>query len=244
MRGQQCEWCVGGGEEQRGLPRSHRRETLAGLVEEGAAQLGIELAGSARDKLALYGVLLEEAGRRAGFHPPEDARALVGKHLLDGATCTLAAEFPGGVSVVDVGSGVGVPGLVVAICRPEAEVVLAEPRGRRAGFLRWAVWRLELENVRVVRERAEQMRQAGARFERVLCRALAPYPVAVRMCLPLVTPGGEFVAMLGPRGEQEVAAAGEELGKAGGAVRRVVRLRLPWGMGERVLAVVTRGEEE
>jgi len=226
------------------LPGSHGKERLAELLEEGAGRLGIELVGSARDKLALYGVLLEEAGRRAGFRPPEDARVLVGKHLLDGATCTLAAEFPAGVSVVDVGSGLGVPGLVVAICRPEAEVVLAEPRGSRAGFLRWAVWRLGLENVRVVRDRAERMSQSGARFDRVLARALAAYPVALKMCLPLVGAGGEFVAMLGPRGEEEVAAAGEELAKAAGVVKRVVRVRLPWGMGERVLVVVGREQEE
>jgi 16S rRNA (guanine527-N7)-methyltransferase len=226
------------------LPRSRGEQRLAGLVEEGAAELGIELDSSARDRLALYGVLLEEAGRRVGFRPPEDARALVGKHLLDGATCTLAAEFPRGSTVVDVGSGLGVPGLVVAICRPEARVVLAEPRGSRAGFLRWAVWRLELDNVTVVRDRAEQMRQAGARFDRVLARALAAYPVALRMCVPLVTAGGEFVAMLGPHGEEEVMAAGEELAKAGGAVKRVLRLQLPWRMGERVLVVVRREQED
>lgn len=225
------------------MPRAHGKELLARLIEEGAAELGIELAGSALDKLAFYGVLLEEAGRRVGFHPPEDARVLVGKHLLDGVTCTLAAEFPRGIRAVDVGSGFGVPGLVVAICRPEAEVVLAEPRGSRAGFLRWVVWRLDVENVRVVRDRAERMKEAGARFERVLARALAVYPVALRICLPLVAPGGEFVAMLGPRGEEEVAAAGQELARAGGVVKRVVRVGLPWGMGERVLAVVTREKD-
>ncbi|MDI6895375.1 MAG: 16S rRNA (guanine(527)-N(7))-methyltransferase RsmG [Bacillota bacterium] len=226
------------------MPESRWGGTLTALIKEGARALGIYLAGPATERLVLYGALLQEAGRRAGFRPADDARILVGKHLLDGATCLLATDYPRGATVVDVGSGVGLPGLVVAICRPGAQVVLVEPRGRRAGFLRWAVWQLELGNVRVVRARAEQLALAGERFQRVLARALAPYGVAARLCLPLAAAGGEFIAMLGPRGEEEAVAAGEETGKAGGVVKRVVRLDLPWGMGRRVLVVVGREQEE
>lgn len=168
----------------------------------------------------------------------------MGKHLLDSATCLVATDFPEGASVVDVGSGVGLPGLVVAICRPGVRVVLAEPRGRRAGFLRWAVWQLGLDNVAVVRQRAEELQAAGRTFDRVLARALARFPVAVGLCLPLAARGGEFVAMLGPRGEEEASGEWEQVVGAGGSLKRVVRVQLPWGMGRRVLVVVAKGEEE
>lgn len=212
-------------------------------MEEGARVLGVSLPEVAVQGLARYGVLLVEAGARAGFRAPDDLRALAGKHLVDSLSCLLVSDFRAGKTVLDVGSGVGLPGVVVAICRPASRVVLAEPRARRAGFLRWALWRLGLGNAEVRRERAEELRAAGQAFDRVLARALAAFPRAAELCLPLVAPGGEFVAMLGPRGEEELRLAASEVAGAGGRVRRVVRVDLPWGTGKRVLAVLGREEE-
>lgn len=213
---------------------------LVRLVEDGARVLGIGLPHGAPERLGRYGVLLVEAGGRAGFRAPGDPRMLAGKHLLDSLTCLLLGEL--GESVLDVGSGVGLPGLVLASVRPSVRVVLAEPRARRAGFLRWAVWQLGLDNVEVRRARAEELREEGAAFDRVVARALAPLARAAELCLPLVGAGGEFVAMLGPRGEEELRAAADGLGRAGSVVKKVVRVELPWGAGRRVLAALGREE--
>lgn len=219
-----------------------RQGELRELIEEGARVVGITLPEGAAGRLARYGVLLCEAGGRAGFRPPGDLRVLVGKHLVDGMTCLLASDFPPGSGAVDVGSGVGLPGVVVAICRPEAGVVLLEPRGRRWAFLRWVVWQLGIQNAEARRGRAEDLVREGRRFDRVLVRALARFPEAVRICLPLVGKGGEMVVMGGPRGEREAVQAGGALKGMGAGVSRFVRVELPWQMGRRVLVVVARKE--
>jgi 16S rRNA (guanine527-N7)-methyltransferase len=115
---------------------------------------------------------------------------------LEGAPA-VAAGPPG--PLVDVGAGGGIPGLVLAIEFPERPTTLVEATGRKATFLREAAAALELANVEVVAERAEAYGAAAGRdrFAVATCRALAPPPVALELCLPLVRPGGRLVAYTG-----------------------------------------------
>jgi 16S rRNA (guanine527-N7)-methyltransferase len=111
---------------------------------------------------------------------------------------------------VDVGSGGGAPGLPVAAALPDREVTLIESNGRKCDFLE-SVAR-EFPNVRVVRGRAEE--QDGDRFGVALAKALAPPPVAAEWCLPLVTPGGAAILLVGP--SADAAAVGRVSAQLGG----------------------------
>lgn len=110
-------------------------------------------------------------------------------------------------SVVDVGSGGGMPGLPLKIARPELRVVLVESDRRRAAFLVHAAATLGLADVEVVTDRAETAGAAGSplreSFDAAVCRALAPMPVLVELCLPFVRVGGRLLAM---KGQVEEAA--------------------------------------
>ena len=108
--------------------------------------------------------------------------------------------------MADLGSGAGLPGLVLAIGRPDLTVTLVEPLQRRTIFLDEAIDALGLEGVRVVRGRAEEL-HGGERFDVVTARALAPLDRLVGWGMPLVAPNGALLAMKGSSAAEEVEAA-------------------------------------
>src|SRR5687768_5835947 len=142
-----------------------------------------------------YADLLATDGVVRGLIGPREAPRLWERHLLN---CAVLEELiPEGASVCDIGSGAGLPGLVLAIARPDLRITLVEPLLRRTRFLDEAVEELGLQGqVEVVRGRAEEL--AGTRtFDVVTARAVAPLERLARWCLPLVGPGGELVAIEG-----------------------------------------------
>jgi 16S rRNA (guanine527-N7)-methyltransferase len=155
-----------------------------------------------------YAELLGTEGVLRGLIGPREVPRLWDRHLLN---CMLLAPLlPEGASVVDLGSGAGLPGLVVALARPDLSVTLVEPLLRRTTFLDEMVALLEPGNVEVVRARAEQL-PPGRRFDVVTARALAPLPRLLGWALPLVTARGCVLAMKGSSARAEVEAAREEL---------------------------------
>jgi 16S rRNA (guanine527-N7)-methyltransferase len=133
---------------------------------------------------------------------PDEARRV---HLEDSLRgLPLVERFDG--PIVDVGSGGGAPGVPLALALPEREVTLLEANGRKCTFLE----SLAIPNVRVVQGRAEE--QELDSFGVAVAKALAPPPVAVEWCLPLVRPGGGVVLWVGPSAEQDrVARVAERL---------------------------------
>lgn len=114
---------------------------------------------------------------------------------------------PGAHRLADVGSGGGVPGIPLAIIRPDVSVTLIESIGKKAAFLEEAVRELGLSNVTVWRGRAEAW--AGERFDVVTCRAVAAMAKLLEWCRPLVAPGGKLLAMKGPKLPEELTEAAD-----------------------------------
>ena len=169
-----------------------------------------------------YADLLATEGVVRGLIGPREAPRLWERHLLN---CAVLAELvPESASVADVGSGAGLPGIVLAIARPDLRVTLVEPLLRRTRFLDEAVEDLGLQDqVDVVRGRAEEL--AGRRtFDVVTARAVAPLERLARWCLPLVDPHGELVAMKGASARSEVESAGAALAALGCEAPIVVEL--------------------
>jgi 16S rRNA (guanine527-N7)-methyltransferase len=157
-----------------------------------------------------YVDLLLTRGVEHGLIGPREAPRVWHRHILNCAA--IAPAFPEGTGVVDVGSGAGLPGVVLALARADLGVTLVEPLLRRSEFLRSIVDDLALDNVEVVRSRAEDL--AGARqFDQATARAVAPLDRLARWCLPLVRRGGHLVAMKGSSAEEEISTAAATLRK-------------------------------
>jgi 16S rRNA (guanine527-N7)-methyltransferase len=168
-----------------------------------------------------FAELLATDGIVRGLIGPREVPRLWDRHLLNCAVVTDAVDQ--GASVCDIGSGAGLPGLVMAIRRPDLAVTLVEPLLRRTTFLEEAVAQLGLANVRVVRARAEELHGSES-FDVVTSRAVAPLDRLSRWSLPLVRTGGEFLAMKGSSAEDELAAAAKVISKERGRVHGVLEL--------------------
>ncbi len=181
------------------------RETSEGRAAPAMPAVASELFPADRVHLAAaYAELLADDGVVRGLIGPREAPRLWERHLLN---CAALAELvPPGASVCDLGSGAGLPGLVVAIARPDVQVTLVEPLLRRTTFLQEVVDRLELEAVRVVRGRADAL-HGEETFDVVTSRAVAPLPRLLEWSMPLVAGHGAMVAMKGSSVAAEIEEA-------------------------------------
>jgi len=172
------------------------------------------------ERLNLYAELLATEGTLRGLIGPREVPRLWDRHLLNCAF--LERLIPESATVADVGSGAGLPGIVLALVRPDLEVALVEPLLRRTTFLTEAVEQLGLPNVEVVRSRAEDLR--GRTFDVVASRAVAPLGRLAKWCLPLCAEGGVMLAMKGESAEAELAESRPELDALGAEDRKIHQL--------------------
>ena len=149
---------------------------------------------------------------------PREASRVWSRHVLNCAV--VEAALPRDATVVDVGSGAGLPGVVLALARPDLHVTLVEPLLRRSAFLTEVVEALGLGQVEVVRARAEEL--AGERvFDVATARAVAPLRRLVPWVLPLCRDGGELVAMKGSAAAAELTEAADVIARYGGTNVRI-----------------------
>ncbi len=159
-----------------------------------------------------YADLLASDGVVRGLIGPREVPRLWDRHLVNCALLTTA--LPRDASVADIGSGAGLPGLVVALARPDVRMSLVEPLLRRTTFLDEVVATLGLDNVVVRRDRADAL-HGQQTFDVVTARAVAPLERLLGWCMPLVEPSGALLAMKGDSAEQEVAEARVTLARLG-----------------------------
>ncbi|GGN25268.1 16S rRNA (guanine527-N7)-methyltransferase [Actinoplanes campanulatus] len=169
------------------------------------------------ERLALatrYTELLATEGVIRGLIGPREAPRLWERHLIN---CGVMAQLIApGAAVVDVGSGAGLPGLVLAIARPDLRVTLVEPLARRTAFLTETVEDLGLDNVTVLRGRAEEVVDVLPGADVVTARAVAALDKLAGWCLPLAAVGGRLLAMKGSSAAEEIAEHTAAIAALGG----------------------------
>lgn len=171
-----------------------------------------EVFGGALDDAVRYAELLATAGVERGLIGPRETERLWDRHLLN---CAVVAEaVDPGLTVVDVGSGAGLPGVPLGLARPDLRIVFLEPMERRCVFLREVVEALGASSrMSVLRGRAPDvgMGRDGLRWDVAVARAVAPLERLGGMLLPVVQPGGVMLAMRGSRVDEELAEARDGL---------------------------------
>lgn len=200
------------------------REALAERLAGPCRDFGVALPDAAAGALARYVELLLDWGARVNLTSARTAEQIVDDHLAD-ALPVVAAVPEGATSLVDVGAGAGLPGVVIAILRPGLVCTLLEPRSRRWAFLREVRRTLELEALTPVQERLEDHVSRGdfRRYGVAVSRATWPLAEWLERGSGLVEPGGRVIGLEG-RGLVELPA---------GAVRR------PYQLARRAGSVVT-----
>ncbi len=195
---------------------------MRGVIEAGLAQWG--LSPDKADALTVYGERLLEKNQVMNLTAITQPREVATLHMLDCAA--LCAGFDlGGRRLIDVGTGAGFPGLVVAILCPDCQVTLLDPLEKRLGFIQEVIEVLGLPNVSLLHARGEDAGRDPAlreRFDFATARAVAELKVLAELCLPFVAVGGRFLAMKTVGSDPELDAARPLIGQLGGRVDK------PW----------------
>lgn len=205
--------------------------SLAAKLAQGITQLGITLPPQTQQRLLDYLALLQKWNKVYNLTAVREAPKMVSHHLLD---CLAVVSHVSAATILDVGSGAGLPGIPLALALPRTQVTLLDSGHKKAAFLRQAAIELELANVEVVCERLEVWKPSR-RFELVISRALSDLPEFATLAGHLVAPGGELAAMKGVYPHEELAQL-----PAGYRLKRVVPLIVPGVRGARHLALIER----
>ncbi|HCJ68432.1 MAG TPA: 16S rRNA (guanine(527)-N(7))-methyltransferase RsmG [Corynebacterium casei] len=181
-----------------------------------------------KDRLPLaekYHELLATDGSTRGFIGPREVPRLWDRHLINCAVIGDVMEE--GATIVDIGSGAGLPGIPLAIARPDLKITLIEPLLKRSVFLQEVVDKLALDNVTVIRGRAEEgpVKKAAAGADIVTSRAVAPLGKLAKWSLPLVRRAGEMIAMKGESVHEELERDAADIKRAGGGKATVEVVR-------------------
>lgn len=216
-------------------------EALRDVLAAELAAAGAPASSEHLDQLVRYLHLLARWRTRARLTAIADPRAAARLHIADALLC-LRADLPAGASLLDVGSGAGLPGIPLLIARPDLRVTLLEAESRKAAFLEIAAQELELA-LRVVCARAEEAgHDPGLReqFGIVAARAVAPLPVLSELTLPFARAGGMCVLLKGPSVHAELRRAAAASRIVGGGKPQTIEAILAGG--ERRVVVVIRKE--
>lgn len=206
------------------------------LLQDGAADLGQRLTSTIREKLLTF---LQELLRWNSSYNLTAVRTpteMVVKHVLDSLAILPHIQ---GETLLDVGSGAGVPGLVLAIVNPRLQVVSLDSNGKKATFQRHAMRALKLDNVRVVQTRIEAFdptHTCPQGFDTVTARAFTSLPEFLSLCARLAAANGRLVAMLG-----QMPAVTDTQAPVGFTLRELAPLTVPGLHAERHVAIYERG---
>ena len=224
----------------------HASPAFRAFLRDGLAVLGLELDAGQVELLDLFRRLLAEAGRTHNLTALRTDYEVATKHVIDSLTCLLTGLFEAGGRLADVGSGAGFPGLILKIARPSLAVTLIDSARKKTAFLSRAVDRLGLDRVTVLTERAEalgRLPEHRGRYDLAVARAVSGLAVDLEYAVPLLAPGGHFVAMKGPRVVEELARGERAAEVLGAELTEVLDLVLPLA-GERRALVVFRKVRE
>lgn len=200
----------------------------AGLEAE--PTIAAELFGAGIDRARQFTSDLAARGEELGLIGPLEIQRLWSRHILNSALLAPLVK-PGRVG--DIGSGAGLPGLVLAIARPDAQFILIEPMERRVGWLRREADALELDNVEVIRSRAEDAK-VSPWLDQATARAVSALSKLIPLTVPLVRSGGELLFLKGASVHSEIEAAAKVIRRARLSEVEVLTL------GEGLVAEVTR----
>lgn len=193
-------------------------------------EFGIMLTAGQLAAFDTYYHLLVEWNEKMNLTAITDPQEVAVKHMIDSLSCLDSEFFPENCALIDVGTGAGFPGLPLKIMRPDIRLTLLDSLNKRINFLKEVTGQLGLRNVDFLHGRAEEvgkMKQHRERYHIASARAVARLNVLCELCIPLVTPGGCFIAQKGAQYQEELAEAARAIQILGAETAKVSPVKLP-----------------
>lgn len=198
-------------------------------LQQGLRDMNLDLAVSVREKLLIFLELLEKWNRVYNLTAVRDPEQMVPRHLLDSLSVLPHLH---GARVLDIGTGAGLPGIPLALARPDLEFTLLDSNAKKTRFATQAMHELGLKNITIVQERVEKFHPA-TKFDTLIARAFASIPDMLAASRHLCAPHGRFLVMKGVFPQEELAAVID------GYQAEVKALRIPGLDAARHLVILT-----
>ena len=212
-------------------------------LQRAAAEYGIMLSDKQMEQFNRYFELLIEWNEKINLTAITEPKDVAIKHMIDSITAYDEKIFQDGVTVIDVGTGAGFPGLPLKIFCPKIKLTLMDSLNKRIKFLQTVVEELGLQDVECVHARAEE----GARnkkyresFDIAVSRAVARLPILCEYCLPFVKKGGHFIALKGMQFHEEAEEAAKAIKVMGGSKTEIRPVKLPELDDKRAVITITK----
>lgn len=213
--------------------RNQHNDNLSGLLADGIKQLGVQISAAQHEKLLEYQALLAKWNGVYNLTAIRDSRQMLIQHVLDSLSIVPHLTNEPIRRILDVGSGGGLPGMILAIACPDWQITVNDIVHKKTAFLIQAKGALKLDNVTVVTGRVEQLqvgKEIAAPFDAIVSRAFADLSDFVGLARHLLTPDGNIWAMKGVAPDDEVARLPEDC-----QLLKRIRLQVPFLDAERHL---------
>lgn len=199
------------------------------ILKNGIEDFGIEASDKMLADFQKYKELLVEWNQKMNLTGIEDEKEVFIKHFLDSVSAVTKGYIKNGMSLIDVGTGAGFPGMPLRICLPELKVTLLDSLNKRINFLNLVVRELGLKNVKTIHSRAEdgaRKPELREKFDVATSRAVANMAVLSEFCMPYVKKGGYFVALKGPAIDEELENGSNAIKILGGELQGIIEISI------------------
>lgn len=213
------------------------------ILVQAATEYGITLAVDQVVAMDTYYQLLLEWNEKMNLTAITEPQEVAVKHMVDSLSCYRSELFTPGVSLIDVGTGAGFPGLPLKIFQKDIKLTLMDSLNKRLNFLRQVIDELKLEGVNTVHARAEEggkNKQHREQYQLAVSRAVARLNVLSELCLPFVAVGGYLIALKGAQYEEEVKEASTAVKMLGGNIQDIRPIKLPGLMDKRAVIYIEK----
>ena len=202
------------------------------ILKTNAEAYGIEISDDLGEKLEIYARFLKEWNDKINLTAITDDEGIALKHFLDCLLVSKAAQFKSGDKVIDVGTGAGFPGLVIAAAFPDVQVTLLDSTGKKLKAVENIRQEMGVQNAEVVHMRAEdagKKPEFREKYDFATARAVAELRVLLEYTLPFVKVGGKFLSLKGASAVDEIDGAKASLKTLGGKIEGINEFILPGG---------------
>ncbi len=209
----------------------------------GCSEFGINLSDYQKSQFILFKELLKEWNEKINITAITEDKEIDIKHFLDSVSIFKTGKIYANLSIIDIGTGGGFPGVPINIIDPRCDVTLFDSLNKRLIFLDEVIDKLELKNIRTVHGRAEEFgrkKEYRQKFDIATSRAVASLNTLCEYALPFVKVGGYFIAMKGPDVDEELENSEEAIKILGGEIKEKIEVTLPFSDIVHTLVVIRK----